>query len=48
LSLEFVEQGGHVGFVEGAVPWRAEYYAERRAFAFFDEVMERRGHANYD
>lgn len=30
LELEFVSRGGHVGFVGGRVPWRAEYYAERR------------------
>ena len=48
LTLEFVEQGGHVGFVEGSVPWRARYYAERRAFEFFDAAMERRAGAGYD
>lgn len=48
LSLEFVEQGGHVGFVEGSVPWRTEYYAERRVFSFFDSLMERKDRADYD
>ena len=48
LALEFVDQGGHVGFVEGTLPWRAAYYAERRAFGFFDAVMERNDRADYD
>jgi predicted alpha/beta-fold hydrolase len=34
LTLEFPPHGGHVGFVSGSVPWRAEYYAEPHALAF--------------
>jgi predicted alpha/beta-fold hydrolase len=34
LVTEFVEVGGHVGFVEGAVPWRTSSYCERRAVEF--------------
>lgn len=30
LTPEFYPHGGHVGFVGGRVPWRADYYAERR------------------
>jgi predicted alpha/beta-fold hydrolase len=30
LTPEFHPRGGHVGFVGGWVPWRADYYAERR------------------
>lgn len=41
FEVEFLESGGHVGFVGGRWPWRAEYYAERRTFEFFDQVMER-------
>jgi predicted alpha/beta-fold hydrolase len=33
---EFHERGGHVGFVGGRWPWAPEYYAERRAFRFFE------------
>ena len=48
LTVEFVPQGGHVGFVEGWAPWCAEYYAERRMFRFFDAVMEQGARAGYD
>ena len=34
LHLEFTPRGGHVGFVDGRVPWRATFYAERRTFEF--------------
>jgi hypothetical protein len=34
LHLEFVERGGHVGFISGSVPWRPFYYAEWRATEF--------------
>ena len=34
LTTEFVERGGHVGFVGGRWPWQAEYYAERRIAEF--------------
>lgn len=34
ITTEFVEIGGHVGFVEGAFPWRTSSYSERRAVEF--------------
>jgi uncharacterized protein len=34
LEIEFVERGGHVGFISGRAPWRPVYYAERRVGAF--------------
>lgn len=34
LHLEFVERGGHVGFISGSLPWRPFYYAEWRATEF--------------
>ena len=34
LHLEFVERGGHVGFISGTLPWRPFYYAEWRATEF--------------
>ncbi len=37
LDVEFVERGGHVGFIGGRFPWRPVYYAERRVLDFFAE-----------
>jgi hypothetical protein len=34
LIPEFVEVGGHVGFVEGALPWRTRSYVDRRVVEF--------------
>jgi predicted alpha/beta-fold hydrolase len=39
LEVEFHERGGHVGFVAGALPWRPEYYAERRAVEFVEQRL---------
>jgi predicted alpha/beta-fold hydrolase len=35
LELDFVDKGGHAGFVTGSVPWRPFYYAEYRVGEFF-------------
>lgn len=48
LTTEFYERGGHVGFVGGAWPWRARYFAEQRVFSFFERAMEQRGCDGYD
>jgi uncharacterized protein len=37
LHPEFVEKGGHAGFIAGSVPWRPFYYAEYRVGVFFAE-----------
>ena len=37
LRVEFQPWGGHVGFVSGVAPWKPFYYAEWRAFRFFDD-----------
>ncbi|HZF72975.1 MAG TPA: hypothetical protein VEZ51_06065, partial [Gemmatimonadaceae bacterium] len=39
LRLEFVERGGHAGFVAGLWPWRPFYYAEYRVGEFFGEAF---------
>jgi predicted alpha/beta-fold hydrolase len=39
LHLEFVERGGHVGFISGTVPWRPFYYAEWRVAEFLGEAL---------
>jgi uncharacterized protein len=48
LSVEIHPHGGHVGFVGGSFPWRPFYYAEWRAFKFFEGVMERAPASGYD
>jgi predicted alpha/beta-fold hydrolase len=35
LEIDFVERGGHAGFITGSVPWRPFYYAEYRVGEFF-------------
>jgi predicted alpha/beta-fold hydrolase len=40
LCLEFVDKGGHAGFITGSVPWRPFYYAEYRAGEFLAEHFE--------
>ena len=35
LHIEFVEKGGHAGFIAGLWPWRPFYYAEYRVGEFF-------------
>lgn len=37
LTIDFVQHGGHVGFVSGAVPWRPHWYGEWRALEFLAE-----------
>ena len=44
LTTEFPARGGHVGFVEGPIPWRARYYAEERIGAWFAERLARMPH----
>lgn len=34
LTVEFHDRGGHVGFVGGRLPWRPDYYAERRTIEY--------------
>jgi len=35
LHIEFVDRGGHAGFIAGSSPWRPFYYAEYRIGEFF-------------
>jgi len=39
LHIEFLDHGGHAGFVSGRFPWRAVYYAEHRILEFFQSVV---------
>lgn len=47
LHLEFLERGGHAGFVAGSVPWRPFYYAEYRVGKFFAAQFERPAARNF-
>ncbi|HEY0971359.1 MAG TPA: hydrolase [Gemmatimonadales bacterium] len=40
LHLEFVPRGGHVGFVGGRLPWRPDYWAERRVVRFLADALD--------
>jgi len=40
LHLQFVPHGGHVGFVGGRVPWRPDYWAERRVVRFLADALD--------
>ena len=39
LRIEFVERGGHVGFIAGRVPWQPVYYAEWRVGEFLAAAL---------
>lgn len=39
LHLKFPHRGGHVGFLEGAHPWRTSNYAERRIIDFCERQL---------
>ena len=40
LEIDFVQRGGHAGFVTGSVPWRPFYYAEYRVGEFFAPYLD--------
>lgn len=42
LEIEFVDHGGHVGFVGGSVPGRPRYYAESRIADFLEGQLAQR------
>jgi len=39
IKLELTQSGGHVGFVSGEIPGKAEYWLEKRAPAFLKEYL---------
>jgi uncharacterized protein len=45
LEVEFVERGGHVGFIGGRIPWHPVYYMERRVADYFFQRLEARATA---
>jgi uncharacterized protein len=40
LHIEFTPHGGHVGFVEGSIPFRPRYYLERRVGDFLAQHLK--------
>jgi predicted alpha/beta-fold hydrolase len=40
LEVDFVDKGGHAGFITGSVPWRPFYYAEHRVGEFFAQQFD--------
>lgn len=42
VQLELTQHGGHIGFVAGTLPWRAEYWLEKRILAFLNANVSRR------
>ena len=39
MRLELTSSGGHVGFISGAWPWRAQYWLEQRIPGFLSDVF---------
>jgi hypothetical protein len=39
VRFELSRRGGHVGFVQGNVPWRPHYWLEERIPAFLDGYL---------
>jgi predicted alpha/beta-fold hydrolase len=39
LTLEFTAHGGHVGFIGGRLPWKPQYFAERRVCDFLAAAL---------
>jgi predicted alpha/beta-fold hydrolase len=34
VNLEISDEGGHVGFISGSLPWRPQYWLEQRVPEF--------------
>jgi hypothetical protein len=47
VTLEVSERGGHVGFIEGGVPWRPLYYLPRRIVEFLETELAKSGAETY-
>ena len=39
VTLEVAEGGGHVGFIEGGMPWRPKYFLPRRLLGFLESRL---------
>lgn len=40
ITLEISEKGGHVGFIEGSLPWRPSYWLRRRILDFLPSLSK--------
>jgi predicted alpha/beta-fold hydrolase len=40
IEVELYEHGGHVGFVAGTLPWRAQYWLEQRIPIFLERMVK--------
>lgn len=38
VTYELSEHGGHVGFISGKYPWRAEFYLDQRIIEYFKNI----------
>jgi predicted alpha/beta-fold hydrolase len=43
VQLELTKSGGHVGFVEGGLPWKPSYYLPGRIIDYLDEQISESG-----
>ena len=43
VTLEVSDHGGHVGFIEGGMPWRPKFYLPERLIGFLEPLTARPG-----
>ncbi len=47
VTLEVSAHGGHVGFIDGGLPWRPQYYLPRRILEFLESTLSRSTEDSY-
>jgi len=45
VHIELTDRGGHVGFVTGNVPWRSDYWLEKRVIAYLQHLLNEKNDA---
>ncbi len=43
VQLEVSAQGGHIGFIDGGMPWKPSYYLPGRIIGFLDDRLAETG-----
>ena len=43
VQMEVSTYGGHIGFIDGGMPWRPTYYLPDRIIGFLDDRLEETG-----